>query len=1048
MIYPKIYSLSTVGMIKHYNHDYLFHHKRTDFIGSNGVGKSILADLLQLLFIYDKDLIKFGTEDVKETRFIHTLPYQTTFAYCFLNIIVEENKFITIGVQIHSQDRKRLVPFVITKSAELNKDLSQLALNNDDVLFSKNFIKNKTIPDIQDLAEWLNDERKLKLVFFKNREEVQDYYNFLSNKAILPINLSRENNLKAFAKIIQSFSKAKTLKLSGKDASKNLKEFLLEEAEGDIKSDFEKKKTELEKVLKDFNRLHEYTVQLENMQKCLETLDLQDQTYSELLKEYKVAEISNCKLDLDLQKNLEAEGLKTLNQQNENLKKLEKLCEKIPYLEDEIQKRYKTAEKNHEQAYRYKQLKAIIETLDTQITEWTGLVMPEIDESWGNVVEKVDISLRTLVEMKKEISFAQPYLKKYSTLEIIKQKRGEQLVELDKIKVQLLSDKEHKEKLLNLLNDNQDGNVLHWYINTLPTLSLDAIQAVLYFATLSTAEIQSPINKDRYINTDELGNIQINKTDKGIWISLGTLSEFIAHNPDATLLTNHSELNTGMQQLIIKLTNEQADLEKKLQALKDIRDGLDYDKALFEYEFSPDICDASKINQLKIAVSCILLRDENIETLQKEKLKNEKELEILKRQFNFKYDEPEVVELNLKKLKNHWFGRITRISKYSGEKGIEIKSLKREIESTERDLKVIAGNILGKQTNFDELNTDFYRYFDENEIPFNVETIQLPELKDKTEKAYDNYKRTYIETVSKFEETKGGKHIEVNYELQKHTYSFGVLERALLGKNLKTRDDIIPALKDANNERTRIADGIRDRMLEIFSKTTKGYNNYKNQVQSIGTFFLNRKRISNKYLFNVKFDPNPIVKIEDIQKMAYDIRNAAIDGQLTFFSNQSVTDFLEDFFKKLAGLNEKVPITQLLDPKTYFHISASLEDESGGDVSGSTGESYSAIALLAVARLSNQKEKAKGLRFMILEELGSLDDINFNIFPEIAEEFHYQIITMAPRSFNIGISDEWFAHHLIKGKVNDKINYYPSSSYFKTKDFKEQLSTYLNKTAE
>src|SRR5690348_13731870 len=169
MIYPKIYSLSTVGMIKHYNHDYLFHQKRTDFIGPNGVGKSILADLLQLLFIYDKELIKFGTEDVKETRYIHTLPHQTTCAYCFLNIIIQQDKFITIGVQIHSQERKRLVPFIITKSTELNNELSQLALDKDEVLFSKDFIKNNTIPDIQDLAEWLNDERRLKLIFFKNR---------------------------------------------------------------------------------------------------------------------------------------------------------------------------------------------------------------------------------------------------------------------------------------------------------------------------------------------------------------------------------------------------------------------------------------------------------------------------------------------------------------------------------------------------------------------------------------------------------------------------------------------------------------------------------------------------------------------------------------------------------------------------------------------------------------------------------------------------------------------------------------------------------------
>ena len=62
MNYPRIYSLSTVGILKHYMHDYLFHSLRTDFVGGNGVGKSIIGDLLQLMFIYDTDLIKFGTE--------------------------------------------------------------------------------------------------------------------------------------------------------------------------------------------------------------------------------------------------------------------------------------------------------------------------------------------------------------------------------------------------------------------------------------------------------------------------------------------------------------------------------------------------------------------------------------------------------------------------------------------------------------------------------------------------------------------------------------------------------------------------------------------------------------------------------------------------------------------------------------------------------------------------------------------------------------------------------------------------------------------------
>ena len=46
--YPRIYSLSTVGVIHHQENDYIFHPFRTDFIGDSGSGKSIIADLLQL----------------------------------------------------------------------------------------------------------------------------------------------------------------------------------------------------------------------------------------------------------------------------------------------------------------------------------------------------------------------------------------------------------------------------------------------------------------------------------------------------------------------------------------------------------------------------------------------------------------------------------------------------------------------------------------------------------------------------------------------------------------------------------------------------------------------------------------------------------------------------------------------------------------------------------------------------------------------------------------------------------------------------------------
>jgi hypothetical protein len=80
-----------------------------------------------------------------------------------------------------------------------------------------------------------------------------------------------------------------------------------------------------------------------------------------------------------------------------------------------------------------------------------------------------------------------------------------------------------------------------------------------------------------------------------------------------------------------------------------------------------------------------------------------------------------------------------------------------------------------------------------------------------------------------------------------------------------------------------------------------------------------------------------------------------------------------------------------------------------------------------------------------LEEIGSLDNSNFNTFPAIAKEFGYQIITMAPHPFRTTLADDWYAHHLIKGKKDKNINFAPSASYFKTKDKAEDLRTYLQR---
>ncbi|MFT4221330.1 coiled-coil domain-containing protein [Dysgonomonas sp.] len=1049
MSYPRIYSLSTVGILKHYIHDYLFHPTRTDFVGANGVGKSIIADLLQMIFVYDKDLIKFGTDGVKkEERQINTLPYKTKCAYCFLNIEVNAGKFITIGIQINNQKGKRIIPFVITKQADIGLKINELALEKEEIIFAQNLLKEKEvgekeIVDIQGLATFLYEKYRLRLNFFSNNESVSTYYKFLYDKNILPLNLSQDKNLKAFAKVIQSFSKAKTLNLSSSQASRNLKEFLFDEADEDILTNFQKEQSELEKILREYESLNKDIQNLSNKQKRLINLRELEQSHKVKFKSFKEAELHNTYIELKQLQQKESEGKTLIANQDTEFNELKTAVRNLPAEEETIKQSYEEADANFNMFNRYQDLSNSIEKLLEDIHELKMFIRPEIDDSWANKIQRIDILSRNNEDIKKEINFSKPYFEKYKTLEKIIQTRKEQLGILDELKSSLKNDKAIKQKLLALLQDNDESGLLHWYIKNLPSLDNEQLQTVLYYATKPISEISNPNNSSQYINPDELiENFEANPSKNGIWLKLGALHQFIQFNPDAKLLGDKANLEQSVQQLIQKLNIEISFINTKLEALENIVDGKPYDVSLFDYFFDVSIAVFSNIEKLKIAVACILQIDEKISQLQSQKRREEEELLQIKNKFKVEYDEPEVVQKELFKIRKERSDKKDKFYEEKGAKQSKFKALESKIKGDKQDLLIIFSNLTKKQTEFTTLNNAYYQKFQENITDFSLIAENIEELEQTYNELWEEYKTAFIGISNSFEETSDEKNPSVQLTIKDQSFSFRVLEEALLGNKIRSTDDITTALDEANQTRTTIANGIRDNMIKIFSKTTERYEKYDDQVKRINAFFVDRK-ISNKFYFKLEFDGNKEIKIDYIKQIAYEVRNTATKGELQF--GQPIVDFIEDFFRKQAKIKNKVPIDKLLNPKTYFELSAKLTDQFGTEVPGSTGETYSAIALLGIARLSAvQKEKRDGLRFIILEELGSLDNTNFNTFPAIAEEFQYQIITMAPHTFNIGLSDEWYAHHLIEGKEDDNINYCPSASYFKTRDNNEDLNIYIN----
>jgi DNA repair protein SbcC/Rad50 len=1047
MTYPRIFSLSTVGILKHYTHDYLFHPLRTDFIGPNGVGKSIIADLLQLMFVYDTSLIRFGTDGVKkEERTIYKLPYNISTAYCFLNVEVQPGKCIIIGISISNQSGNRIIPFVITRSAEIANSFEELYLAKDQLLVAKDFLESQTVPDIKSLASKLLNEKSLFVSFFRTKDEVKRYYQFLYDKCILSINLSVDEHLSAFAKVIQSFSKAKSLDLRPDKVSKSLKEFLFEESERELFEAYQKQQEILEKLLREYSDLNAYTKNLRQKQEQLLALKELGKKQNEALKSLKAAEIDACLYRLSGLQTNEKDTQEQLKLEQQSLELLKETLERLPALRKILDEQNERSNNNYTQYRKYKEHSDKIEELNKDITGLKLLNPPTLSVDWPGSQDQFDFRSRTAKEFKELINFGIPYFNNYKAFHEIEKVYETQSKEISQMRQTIAEEKQYYEQLIAILNNKDAESVFGWGISRIDELTPEQANLLVYYATLPTKAPAVLKKGSRYMNAEELlskATIIINKKQNGFWVQLGALHEFISFDKEAEVLLQSKNISNTVTEYLEKVKNNHQALEQKEAEINELSKGKTYNRKVINREFDLLLMNYTNVEKLNEAAECAINLKEKIRELEEEKAQTEKELKTIRRSLplNIKYDEPELVEVDLKIIAERNYQRISNLAAYEGSVKSKLNLAEITISELRSSLFTITNEIIATQQEARQFEEAYFNRFSEVYEPSWSNKKTVEELRTEYSTVDQSYRLKYMEVVNRFDETKDNGNVAVNIELTTKGFSFSVLEEALLGFKVRYTDEIAPALDDANQQRLHMADDIKNTMVKIFETTVERYKEYKDLVYAVNTFFQGRK-ISDRFYFSIDFKKHERLTIDLVEEIGTKMRNAAKQGELAF--DKPVSEFIEEFFKKAARTHDKVPIAKLLDPKTYFELSVSLTDETKTQVPGSTGETYSAIALLGIARLSIvQKEKRTGLRFIILEELGSLDASNFNTFPAIAREFDYQIITMSPFPFRTHLADEWYAHHLIKGIVDKNINYYPTASYFKTKDSSQDIEQYL-----
>ncbi|WP_343700006.1 hypothetical protein [Chitinophaga sp.] len=1043
---PLLYSISTVCLLKHYNQDYLLHATRTDFTGSNGVGKSIIADLFQIVFVADSKYIKFATEGIdKKGRKIEKLPYESGVGYVCFNVEVTKGNFIAIGAAILTQGLHLVKPFIITASIDLaDGKLDQHTFIAEKLLFSNDFLRpNREAYTLDELARNLPEKHNLYIHYFSTREERGAYYSWLYHNELLPINLVKESNLKAFAKVIQAFSKSKSLDI---DSSKSLIEYLFEEDEIEINQEYSHQDQTIRRLLHQFKATKDQIVDISNKQDDLRKL----KKYNEEKKdaEHKL-DYTSCLIASHNRFKTQKEFIKLDIEIKNKQDRLKFLCDRSDKFTRLVASANITAQKEYDTFTDLMGMQSLFDSLEELKEEERVLNSIETE---GLMHEPPFDGVTGLMEKdaryyEENINKSKSVLQRYATIIGMNRKKKEQ----DDWLRSRIRDLENKElKLASFREALQQAAKNNLFVQALSlnkTLS-QAQQAVLvHLRTVALSKPEAALEGTRYTESANLIqdlDITEDKDNRGWWFKAGPLNEFVPVS--SMLMPDSSRMEFSSITQLEEYLNDQ---DKDLQKQKDIYSNLDngkIPKEAFDYDFDIDLSDPTKIRGHRHAAQLCAVVNYKIVDLRVRQRKEMEKIENAKRQYGIAMEGVEYqillekIKIRAKFAKN----RYESLSKqFNGEQS-ELNSIDGNLPLLKKNHEESLATLKDAETELTKQHKLYQIKYPENQLPDDPGDASLFQEIKSLQSAYDdangNYISEYSQMTGKYEETKDRRDIRVNEQISNKNFSFEVLEQALLGSKIRTLDEITSHLEVLNTELLAITDDLLGSLIKVFGKTESYFDKYKELVQSLNDFFRG-KLISNRFFFRIDFNPAPkldIRWIEQLRKSAHSIADTGINWEM------NPQQFVENFYMNFSGNKSRVTIEDLLNPKRYFMLRSKLTDEKGKDIPGSTGESYTAIALLGIARLSVVQDGSRsGLRFIILEESATLDSVNFGMFPILAKEYGYQIITMTPKPYAIGDDEGWIIHQLIPGKENKDINYPKVMSYFRTNKFRMELDNYL-----
>ena len=1058
--YPRIHSLTTLGIIHHQEFFYKIHPLRTDFNGDSGMGKSLIGDLIQLIIVghsaYNSATTGNDSRDIKDI--VHRESGGGIgLAYALMNIEMYEDQFVAIGCQISSTINE-ITPFIIHRGY----DPANLELLNNG-LKPEHLGNEKEIPNLNELTTHLEEEYELQLHKFGKHSK---YLKILADNNILPGQYySFTKNIKQYAKILQSFSRAKSLDVTNSDS---LQKFLFgtEEIEK-VKEAYKKAKDSYIKELDTSARSDEIIEDISAKLIDFTELSKFEKSLRAIRHKYLLNRVAFKEQELDkLDRELLAEKIKVAHA-NEYIQHIHQWAEYQKAEIAESEKRLKATkeiaeDKLKEIEPKYQELSVaqkLLEDLSCSIGELEGLFH---EHKTSEIITEISHKLQKegLLAYFKDNSWPEGY-SEYKELVFSKtQHLKKELEELD--------------ALAKLNNPTLPGSLIYWAIESRTFFNHKEESILIHFQRNPLTKKE---NKKEYISDPQkLIGLAANAEpgEGGFWIDLSGLKRYIALVPNRVFNKPKEEIKDSFARVLVDLKkniDSKNEEQAKLEALSVFFDNTD------------NVIENYKVFNSNYNISISPPNKQILEhTL--EDIKNF--IDILNNQTEIQRSYKEAKSLNDEAQKKFYSigGSINAFQKIIDDSAPETLltvDLSSELKLLLKDHPYVLGNFkLGKENDYIVAVTTKKNILINNQI--SLKNHQLIQLKDEYQSAEDAYRKLY----SKDPDLKMLLNGNILLENPEKTLK-PALDQAESAYDLKYAN-MAGKYADNISNRLKVDKDFIELANQILPTTFKKDDLDKNNLVEELSYYLNNIQKKSRELSERKIQ-EIVTVLQQVERLVSD-QITTIKNIDTFFreSEQDITggfrsklqhtlskqyppSWIGDFSTKLAesvgglfntsdSIRNKLSqenkldtmileafrvfskpdvlpdltVDHLLNPFTYYTVKFSMKSKGGKHNVGSTGQTYAALASLCIGKMAKAENPKKGkpdrgIRIIPIDEAEGLGS-NLDVLYDIAQRHDYQIIVMSINlagNFNEG-NQYLYILEQVEGR-DDRVNYTPMAIY-------------------